>query len=55
MSVDVREIMGIRDYWQTKVVEQQANIKARLINLYLGDNVVPPLLLPSGKASLTTW
>ncbi|MGB3896025.1 MAG: nuclear transport factor 2 family protein, partial [Mycolicibacter sinensis] len=25
---------GIRDYWQTKVVEGQANIDARLLNLY---------------------
>jgi SnoaL-like domain len=26
---------GIRDYWQTKVVGSQANIKCRLLDLYL--------------------
>lgn len=26
---------GIRAYWQTKVVESQANIKCELLNLYL--------------------
>jgi ketosteroid isomerase-like protein len=26
---------GIRDYWRTKVVEEQANIQAELLNLYL--------------------
>jgi hypothetical protein len=26
---------GIREYWQTKVVEAQANIQAELLNLYL--------------------
>jgi limonene-1,2-epoxide hydrolase len=26
---------GIREYWQTKVVKEQANIEARLVSLYL--------------------
>ncbi|BBX23204.1 hypothetical protein MTER_26150 [Mycolicibacter terrae] len=30
----IRTRAGIRDYWQTKVVEGQANIDARLLNLY---------------------
>ncbi|MDA3642093.1 nuclear transport factor 2 family protein [Mycobacterium xenopi] len=34
----IRTRAGIRDYWQTKVVEQQANIQARLLNLYLAEN-----------------
>lgn len=29
---------GIRDYWQTKVVESQDNIKCELLNLYLDGN-----------------
>lgn len=28
-------IRDIREYWQTKVVQQQANIEAELLNLYL--------------------
>lgn len=31
----IREHAGIREYWQTKVVKEQANIDARLLNLYL--------------------
>jgi len=32
---------GIRDYWQTKVVEGQGNIKCELLNLYLdGDTAI---------------
>ncbi|MEO6794014.1 MAG: nuclear transport factor 2 family protein [Mycobacterium sp.] len=31
----IRTRAGIRDYWQTKVVDGQANIDARLLNLYL--------------------
>ncbi|ORA78556.1 hypothetical protein BST28_14445 [Mycolicibacter kumamotonensis] len=31
----IRTRAGIRDYWQTKVVEGQANIDARLLNLYI--------------------
>jgi len=30
----IRNRAGIRDYWQSKVVEGQANIDARLLNLY---------------------
>lgn len=30
----IRSRAGIRDYWQSKVVEGQANIDARLLNLY---------------------
>lgn len=30
----IRTRAGIRHYWQTKVVEGQANIDARLLNLY---------------------
>lgn len=30
----IRARAGIRDYWQSKVVEGQANIDARLLNLY---------------------
>jgi len=29
---------GIRAYWQTKVVESQANIKCQLLSLYLDDS-----------------
>lgn len=31
----IRDHAGIRQYWQTKVVKEQANIKAELLNLYL--------------------
>jgi ketosteroid isomerase-like protein len=32
---------AIRDYWQSKVVESQANIKVRLLNAYLdGETVI---------------
>lgn len=32
---------GIRQYWQSKVVESQANITCRLLNLYLdGDTAI---------------
>lgn len=34
----IRTRAGIRDYWQTKVVTEQANIDARLLNLYLADD-----------------
>lgn len=30
----IRSRAGIRDYWQSKVVQGQANIDARLLNLY---------------------
>ena len=31
----IRGHAGIREYWQTKVVKEQANISAELLNLYL--------------------
>lgn len=31
----IRNEAGIREYWQTKVVKEQANIQAKLLNLYL--------------------
>lgn len=31
----IRGHTGIREYWQTKVVKEQANISAELLNLYL--------------------
>ncbi|KMV22105.1 hypothetical protein ACT16_13130 [Mycobacterium heckeshornense] len=31
----IRDHAGIREYWQTKVVKEQANIDARLLNLYI--------------------
>ncbi|OHU97018.1 nuclear transport factor 2 family protein [Mycobacterium talmoniae] len=34
----IRTAAGIRDYWQTKVVAEQANIQAELLNLYLDGN-----------------
>jgi ketosteroid isomerase-like protein len=34
----IRTLAGIKEYWQTKVVKDQANIEARLLNLYRADN-----------------
>jgi ketosteroid isomerase-like protein len=34
----IRTLAGIRDYWQTKVVTEQANIDARLSSLYHADD-----------------
>ncbi len=31
----IRDHAGIREYWQTKVVNEQANISAELLNVYL--------------------
>ncbi|WP_234793961.1 nuclear transport factor 2 family protein [Mycolicibacillus koreensis] len=31
----IRTVDGIREYWVSKVVEQQANIEVRLLHLYL--------------------
>lgn len=42
----IRTRAGIRDYWQHKVVTEQANIDARLINLYLAD---------SGTTAIAEW
>lgn len=37
----IRNTAGIREYWQTKVVAQQANIQAELLSLYLdGDTAI---------------
>ncbi len=35
LSEPIRNHSGISDYWRTKVVAQQANIEAELLNLYL--------------------
>lgn len=35
LAEPIRDGSGIRMYWQTKVVMQQANIAAELLNLYL--------------------
>jgi ketosteroid isomerase-like protein len=35
MGEPIRGRDGIRDYWQTKVVRDQANITCELLNLYL--------------------
>jgi ketosteroid isomerase-like protein len=34
----IRTLAGVRQYWETKVVAEQANIDARLLNLYLADD-----------------
>ncbi|UVO10791.1 nuclear transport factor 2 family protein [Mycobacterium sp. SVM_VP21] len=34
----IRNRAGIRDYWQSKVVEGQANIDAWLLNLYIASD-----------------
>jgi len=34
----IRSAAGIKGYWQTKVVAGQANIDARLLNLYRADD-----------------
>jgi hypothetical protein len=31
----IRDHAGIREYWETKVVKEQANIEAELLSLYL--------------------
>lgn len=37
----IRNVAGIRAYWQAKVVTEQANIQAELLNLYLdGDTAI---------------
>jgi ketosteroid isomerase-like protein len=42
----IRTLAGIKDYWQTKVVKEQANIEAHLLNLYLAD---------SGTTAIAEW
>lgn len=39
---------AIRQYWATKVAQEQANIKAKLLNVYLDGDT-------SGRRSSTTW
>lgn len=34
----IRDRAGIRHYWETKVVHEQANIECELLNLYLDGN-----------------
>ncbi|ETZ55277.1 nuclear transport factor 2 family protein [Mycobacterium avium] len=36
----IRSLAGIRRYWETKVVAEQANITARLLALYEDDQTV---------------
>lgn len=37
----IRNAAGIREYWQTKVATEQADIRAELLNLYLdGDTAI---------------
>jgi hypothetical protein len=38
LEAPIRHREGIRDYWQTKVVESQARIKCELLNLYVDGN-----------------
>jgi ketosteroid isomerase-like protein len=35
LAQPIRDHAGIREYWRTKVVNEQANIQAELLNLYL--------------------
>jgi ketosteroid isomerase-like protein len=44
----IRTLAGVRNYWQSKVVEGQANIRAELLNLYLVDNASP-------KTAVAEW
>ncbi|ORX13072.1 nuclear transport factor 2 family protein [Mycobacterium xenopi] len=46
----IRTLAGIRNYWKTKVVHQQANIRAELLNLYLADNVSPTTAIAEWEA-----
>jgi hypothetical protein len=38
LAEPIRTLDGIKEYWQTKVVKEQANIEAHLLNLYLANN-----------------
>ena len=40
LSDPIPDRNAIRDYWQSKVVESQANIKVQLLNVYLDDDTV---------------
>lgn len=46
----IRNVSGIRQYWQTKVVEQQANIIAKLLNLYIAEGVEPLTVIAEWEA-----
>lgn len=46
----IRNASGIRQYWQTKVVEQQANIIAKLLNLYIAEGVEPLTVIAEWEA-----
>jgi SnoaL-like domain len=46
----IRGHAGIREYWQTKVVNEQARIQAELLSLYLDGTTASP----SGKRVSTT-
>ena len=38
LEAPIQDREGIREYWQTKVAESQAEIKCELLNLYLDGN-----------------
>jgi ketosteroid isomerase-like protein len=38
LEAPIRRRAGIRDYWETKVVQSQADIKCELLSLYLDGN-----------------
>ena len=41
LEAPIRDRVGIKKYWQEKVVESQSNIKCELLNLYLdGDTAI---------------
>jgi hypothetical protein len=41
LEAPIPDRKAIRDYWQSKVVESQANIKVQLLNVYLdGETVI---------------
>jgi hypothetical protein len=41
LEAPIRDREGIREYWQTKVVESQANIECQVLALYLdGDTAI---------------
>lgn len=46
----IRTLAGIRNYWKTKVVNEQANIRAKLLNLYVAENVVPTTAIAEWEA-----
>jgi hypothetical protein len=41
LEAPIQDRVGIKEYWQEKVVESQSNIKCELLNLYLdGDTAI---------------